>query len=130
VKLDFKNLHGIPQCCSVIDCSHVRFDLPTNTKSSNWYDHDQNYSTPIQVIVDHESQFTNVCIGILGSIHDSQILLMSNHFKEVIARTRLNGPKIEIQGVDVCELIVGDASCVEIETCWCLVGALAWNPTF
>jgi len=33
--------------------------------------------------------------------------LISNHFKEVIARRRLNGLTIEIQGVDVCELIIG-----------------------
>jgi len=32
---------------------------------------------------------------------------MSNYFKEVIAGTQLNGPTIDIQGVDVCELIIG-----------------------
>jgi len=37
VKLSFKILHGIPQCCRALDCSSMRFDLSSNTKSTNWY---------------------------------------------------------------------------------------------
>jgi len=37
---------------------------------------------------------------------------MSNHFKEVIAGRRLDGPIIHIQGVDIHELIIADAGYV------------------
>jgi len=72
VKLGFENLHGILQCCGAINFSHIRFDLPTNTRSSDWYDRNHNYSTVMQAIVDHEARFTDLCfVGIPGSVHDS-----------------------------------------------------------
>jgi len=96
VKLGFENLLDIPQCCGALDCSHILFDLPANTRSSNWYDHDRNYSIVMQAIVDDEAPFIDVFVGVLGSVHDSRILLMSNYFKEMIVGRQLNGLTIEI----------------------------------
>jgi len=54
----------IPHCCGTLDCSHVKFDLPTQARSIDWYDHDHNYSTIIQAITDHKAWFIDVFVGI------------------------------------------------------------------
>lgn len=52
VKLRFENIRGIPQCYGVIDCIHIFFDKPTNTKNMDWFNRDHNYNMILQVIVD------------------------------------------------------------------------------
>lgn len=111
VKLRFENVHGIPQCCSALDCFHVTFDLLGRSRSIDCYDRNHNYSTIIQAIVDHEAHFIDVFAGRPRSIHNFCIFLMSNHFRDLIARRgQLNGPTMEVEGVDVSELIIADAS--------------------
>eukprot|EP01018_Ginkgo_biloba_P025023 Gb_02428 [translate_table: standard] len=63
VKEDFCQKRGFPNCCGAIDVTHIRFQLPPNESSSDWYDQDHNYSMVLQTIVDSNMCFLDVFTG-------------------------------------------------------------------
>lgn len=49
-------------------------------------------------------------MDILELIYDSYILLISNHFKDLIVERSLNGRRIKIEDIDIIKLIIVNAS--------------------
>ncbi|EFJ27050.1 hypothetical protein SELMODRAFT_15917, partial [Selaginella moellendorffii] len=67
VKTDFESLHGFPNCCGAIDCTHFEVQLPGNAFASDYYNKDKDYSIVMQAIVDSEARFLDIQVGVPGS---------------------------------------------------------------
>ena len=119
VKRKFEHVWGIPQACGAIDCTHVEIELPKNAQSTDFYDKDHDYSYVVQAIVDSEMQFLDIFAGFPGVVHDDRVLKNSGFYKAVEEGQLLNGPKRQIQGIWIPELIIGDAGYTQSE--WMLV---------
>eukprot|EP01018_Ginkgo_biloba_P030383 Gb_03722 [translate_table: standard] len=108
VKKGFHQKQGFPNCCGAIDVTHIRFQLPPNESSSNWYDRDHNYSMVLQAIVDSNMRFMDFFTSWPGSINDSRLLRNSSFYRLCEGGERLNGPSICIGLSDMRQSIIGD----------------------
>ena len=109
VKAGFAQSHSIPQCVGAIDCTHIPLDLPAHASATDWYDRDHNYSMILQAIVDSKMRFIDAFAGFPGSVHDARVYGRSKHCELVASGQRLNGPMKQIYGVDIPEMVIGDA---------------------
>lgn len=82
---------------------------PPNMRSSDWFDRDNMFSMILQAIVDPTTRFIDVSVGFPGSVHDARVFQLSSYNRLVTNSGRLNGPTVKIQGVDIHELLIGDA---------------------
>ena len=119
VKKKFENLWSIPQVCGAIDCTHVEVNLPSNARSTDFYDKDHDYSYVVQAIVDSDMQFLDVFAGFPGVVHDVRVLRNSSFYKSVEDGERLNGPKRRIASTWIPQLIIGDTGYTQSK--WMLV---------
>ncbi|GLJ06678.1 hypothetical protein SUGI_0044900 [Cryptomeria japonica] len=108
VKQGFHQKQGFPNCCGAIDVTHIDFELPANECSSDWYDHDHNYSMSLQAIVDSNMRFMDVFTGWPGSINDARLLRNSAFYRLCEGGERLNGMSVSIGSSSIREYIVGD----------------------
>lgn len=76
--------------------------------------------------MDHKAEFIHIFVGIFKLVHDSYVLLMKNHFKDVIVKKRLNKAMIEIKSIDNIKLIIADVGYISDGKFAC---ALSLNPT-
>ncbi|KAF2318677.1 hypothetical protein GH714_010022 [Hevea brasiliensis] len=111
IKSKFEKMHGLPNCCGVIDTTHIVMTLPTVDHSNDvWIDREKNHSMVLQAIVDPDMRFRDVIVGYPGSLSDALVLQNSSFFKLSEEGKRLNGKKIELmEGTELGEYIIGDA---------------------
>ncbi|XP_065869511.1 uncharacterized protein [Euphorbia lathyris] len=110
IKHMFEKKHGLPNCCGVIDTTHIVMTLSTVDDSNDaWIDQEKNHSMAFQAIVGPDMRFRDVSIGYPGSLSDALVLQYSDFFKLSEERKRLNGKKIEVKkGTELREYIIGD----------------------
>ncbi|XP_065869897.1 protein ALP1-like [Euphorbia lathyris] len=110
IKHKFEKNHGLPNCCGVIDTTHIVMTLSTVDDSNDaWIDQEKNHSMALQAIVGPDMRFLDVSIGYPGSLSDALVLQYSDFFKLSEERKRLNGKKIEVKkGTELREYIIGD----------------------
>ncbi|KAH9293253.1 hypothetical protein KI387_041543 [Taxus chinensis] len=108
LKEGFRQRQGFPNCCGVIDVTHIQFRLPANECSADWYDRDHNYSMSLQAIVDSNMHFIDVFTGWPGSVNDARLLRNSSFFKLCEGGQRLNGHSVSIGSSNMREYIIGD----------------------
>ncbi|XP_050209875.1 uncharacterized protein LOC126660423 [Mercurialis annua] len=111
IKSKFEKLHGLPNCCGVIEATHIVMTLPAVDHSNDvWIDLEKNHSMVLQVIVDPDMRFRDVNVGCPGSLSDALVLQNSSFFKLSEEGKRLNGKKMELrEGTELQEYIIGDA---------------------
>ncbi|EEF30419.1 protein ALP1-like [Ricinus communis] len=111
IKSKFEKIHSLPNCCGVIDTTHVVMTLPAVDHSNDvWIDREKNHSMVLQAIVDPDMRFRDVIVGYPGSLSDALVLQNSSFFKLSEEGKRLNGKKMELmEGTELGEYIIGDA---------------------
>ncbi|KAM0953286.1 putative harbinger transposase-derived nuclease domain-containing protein [Dioscorea sansibarensis] len=111
IKSKFEKIRGLPNCCGVIDTTHITMTLSSDTANDVWVDPAKNHSMILQAIVDPELRFRDIVTGWPGRMSNSLVLRNSGFFKLCESGVRLNGKKIEItEGSEIREYIIGDAS--------------------
>ncbi|KAK8494483.1 hypothetical protein V6N12_073478 [Hibiscus sabdariffa] len=64
IKSKFEKIQGLPNCCGVIDTTHVMMCLPSADPASKvWLDREKNHSMVLQAIVDPEMRFRDIITG-------------------------------------------------------------------
>lgn len=111
VKSKFEKIQGLPNCCGVIDATHITMCLPASEPSSNvWLDHKKNHSMVLQAIVDADMRFRDIVTGWPGKMQDWLIFESSNFNKLCDKGERLNGKKLHLsEGSAIREYIIGDS---------------------
>ncbi|XP_050209876.1 protein ALP1-like [Mercurialis annua] len=111
IKSKFEKLHGLPNCCGVIEATHIVMTLPAVDHSNDvWIDQEKNHSMVLQAIVDPDMRFRDVIVGYPGSLSDALVLQNSSFFELSEEGKRLNGKKMELmEGTELQEYIIGDA---------------------
>ena len=77
----FEQMKGIPNVVGAIDGTHVKIRAP-NEHPQDYFNRKKYYSIVIQVVVDSNKKFIDVCCGEPGSLHDSRILRRSNLYRK------------------------------------------------
>ncbi|XVF46477.1 hypothetical protein PTKIN_Ptkin03bG0029700 [Pterospermum kingtungense] len=111
MKSKFEKIQGLPNCCGVIDTTHVMMCLPASDPASKvWLDHEKNHSMVLQAIVDPEMRFRDIVTGWPGKIEDWLVFQSSNFYKLCDKEERLNGTKLKLsEGSEIREYIIGDS---------------------
>ncbi|GLU07586.1 hypothetical protein SLE2022_245400 [Rubroshorea leprosula] len=108
IRSKFEELLGLPNYCGALDATHIIMSLPTVQTSDDWCDQENNYSTFLQGIVDHEMRFLVIVIGWPGGMTVSRLLKCSRFFRLREAGECLNGNTRTLsEGVGIREFIVG-----------------------
>lgn len=111
IKSKFEKIRGLPNCCGVIDATHITMCLPASEPMSNvWLDHAKNYSMVLQAVVDPDMRFRDLITGWPGKMKDSLVFENSNFYKLCQMGERLNGKKLRLpDGSEIREYIIGDS---------------------
>ncbi|KAK9175990.1 hypothetical protein WN944_028002 [Citrus x changshan-huyou] len=111
IKSKFEKIQGLPNCCGVIDTTHILMCLPSSDPTNNlWLDHMKNHSMVLQAIVDPEMRFRDIVTGWPGKMEDRLIFRSSNFYKLCEEGKRLNGKILELsEGSEIREYIIGDS---------------------
>ncbi|KAL2332108.1 hypothetical protein Fmac_019689 [Flemingia macrophylla] len=112
IKSKFEKICGFPNCCGVIDATHITMCLPASEPSCNvWLDHKKNHSMVLQAIVDPDMRFRDIVTGWPGKMEDWLIFESSNFNKLCEKGERLNGNKLHLsEGSEIREYIIGDSA--------------------
>ncbi|XP_037472905.1 putative disease resistance protein RGA4 isoform X1 [Triticum dicoccoides] len=103
IKRKFGKIHGLQNCCGVVRTAHITF-------GSQNCDHEENDGLLMQAVVDPDMRFTNIWLGLPGSMNQSSLLHDSGLFMSCEEGTWLNGSKLNLSdGWQVGEYIIGDA---------------------
>lgn len=110
IKSKFEKAQGLPNCCGVIDATHIIMCLPLSETSSNvWLDHEKKHSMVLQAIVDPDMRFRDIVTGWPGKMKDWSVFESSDFYKLCDKGERLNGKKLQLhEGSEVGEYIIGD----------------------
>ncbi|KAL6654417.1 hypothetical protein ACP70R_007882 [Stipagrostis hirtigluma subsp. patula] len=111
IKSKFEKIHGLPNCCGVVDTTHITMCLSSAEPNCKiWLDHMKNYSMVLQAVVDPDMRFMDIVTGWPGSMKESSILHSSGLFKLCEKGDRLNGSKLKLpDGSEIGEYMIGDA---------------------
>jgi hypothetical protein len=90
VMLEFKKWCGIPLVHGAIDCTHIGISKPTEFPEDYYYFKKGAYSIVAQAVVDCKKQFTNLFVGLPGSVNDSRVLRKSALWEHVMHRRLLH----------------------------------------
>ncbi|KAI5666089.1 hypothetical protein M9H77_15942 [Catharanthus roseus] len=112
IKSKFEEIRGLPNCCGVIDTTHIVMLLSTSELTGDvWLDRQENHSMLLQAIVDPDLRFLNIVTGLPGKMSENAVLQSSNFFKLCEKGERLNGKKLKLsEDTELQEYIVGDAA--------------------
>jgi hypothetical protein len=86
--LDFKSWCGMPSVQGAIDCTHIAISKPPAFPEDYWYFKTSAYSMVAQAVVDSKKLFTNVYVGLPGSVNDQRVLRRSSLWQKIM-RCRL-----------------------------------------
>ncbi|GLU11650.1 hypothetical protein SLE2022_283830 [Rubroshorea leprosula] len=111
IKSKFEKMQGLPNCCGVIDTTHITMCLPSSDPESKvWLDHQKNYSMVLQAIVDTKMRFRDIITGWPGKMEDWLVFQSSNFYKLCDKGERLNGKTlVSSEGLEIQEYIIGDS---------------------
>ncbi|KAJ9188954.1 hypothetical protein P3X46_000303 [Hevea brasiliensis] len=111
IKSKFENIQGLPNCCGVVETTHIMMLLPSSDTSSNvWLDNEKNHSMVLQGVVDPEMRFLDIVTGWPGKMQDWVVFQSSNFHKLCERGDRLNGKKLQLsEGSEIREYIIGDS---------------------
>jgi hypothetical protein len=111
IKSKFEEIYGLPNCCGVVDTTHVTMCLSSAEPNCKvWLDHEKNYSMVLQAVVDPDRRFMDIVTGWPGSMKESRILHSSGLFQLCEKGERLSGSTLKLSdGSEIGEYLIGDA---------------------
>ncbi|GBC35406.2 protein ANTAGONIST OF LIKE HETEROCHROMATIN PROTEIN 1-like [Rhizophagus irregularis DAOM 181602=DAOM 197198] len=77
----FKRIREFSNIIGAIDGSHIPIKAP-HLFPVDYFNRKGFYSIILQAVVDHEKKFLDICVGWLGSTHDSRILVNSDLYNK------------------------------------------------
>lgn len=92
-----------------IDGCHIPV-MPPTLHHTDFYNRKGWYSMLMQAFVNHNCQFTDLCVGWPGSVHDARVLANSSMYKKASQKNILCGRDVNISGTDVTIFLVGDSA--------------------
>ncbi|KAI9072788.1 hypothetical protein K1719_045280 [Acacia pycnantha] len=135
IKSKFEKVRGLPNCCGVIDATHITMCLPASEPSSNvWLDHKKNHSMVLQAIVDPDMRFRDIVTGWPGRMKDWLVLRVpiSTNF---VTRERvpyegkeLPEPKAEFNRRHFATRIVAQRALARLKEMWRIIQGVMWRP--
>ncbi|KAM3215645.1 hypothetical protein ACQJBY_067590 [Aegilops geniculata] len=105
IKRKFDKIHGLPNCCSVVHTTHIKF-------GSQNHENEENDGMLMQAMVDPDMRFTDISLGSQRNMNQSSMLHNSYPFKCCERGAWLNGSNLKVPsggGSEVKEYIIGDA---------------------
>ncbi|CAH1263518.1 uncharacterized protein [Branchiostoma lanceolatum] len=106
----YKERWQFPQCAGAVDGSHIPIKAPSKDRT-DFYNRKGFYSVILQGVVDHMSRFTDISVGMPGSVHDARVLRKSRIFRRAESGTLLPQEFAQdINGVAVPAVLLGDAA--------------------
>jgi hypothetical protein len=84
--LDFKAWCSMPSVQGMLDCTCITISKPSAFPEDYWYYKTGAYSMVAQAVVDVKKLFTNIYVGLLGSVNDQRVLRRSGLWQEVVHR--------------------------------------------
>ncbi|KAK1271255.1 hypothetical protein QJS04_geneDACA023683 [Acorus gramineus] len=110
IKSKFEKIRGLPNCCGVIDTTHIMMCMPSDPANDIYLDQEKKHSMVLQAIVDPDMRFRDIVTGWPGSMCEPLVLKNSGFSKLCERGHRLNGASIDLsEASKVREYIVGDA---------------------
>ncbi|XP_044435973.1 uncharacterized protein [Triticum aestivum] len=105
IKRKFDKIYGLPNCCSVVHTTHIKFGLQN-------HENEENDGMLMQAMVDPDMRFTDISLQSQVNLNQSSMLHNSYLFKCCERGAWLNGSKLKVPsggGSEVKEYIIGDA---------------------
>ncbi|GFP82354.1 putative nuclease harbi1 [Phtheirospermum japonicum] len=97
IKCKFEKIRGLPDCCGVIDTTHITMMLTSSDpEADTWLDRKGNHSMVLQAVVDPNLKFRDIVTGWPGKMNDASVLQSSSFFKLCQKEERLTGPEYVI----------------------------------
>jgi hypothetical protein len=88
---DFLAFSGMPSVHSAIDCTHITISKPKFCPEDYFYYKQEAYMIVLQAVVDAQKRFTDIFVGLLGSVNDSRILKKFGLYRWVLNGGFLHG---------------------------------------
>ncbi|XP_067394775.1 uncharacterized protein, partial [Emydura macquarii macquarii] len=98
---------GFPNCGGPIDGTHIPILAPAHL-APEYINRKGYFSMILQGLVDHRGRFTDNFVGWPGKVHDARVLHNSGLFSKLQAGTFFPDQKIDIGGVEMPVVILGD----------------------
>ncbi|MCO5614534.1 hypothetical protein L7F22_068817 [Adiantum nelumboides] len=105
----FENLSGLFNCCGAVDCTRFKIRRPAGPHAGDYYDGNMFHSVITQLVVDSDSRILNIAAGFTGGTGDAKVLQLSALYDDVQSHKLLNGPSVQVGGLEVPQYFVGDA---------------------
>lgn len=105
----FQQQQGLPQIGGAIDGTHIPIRAPVD-HPDEYYNRKCFHSILLQAVVDSFGDFTDLCVGWPGRVHDARVFSNSSLYRnaERAGTCFPTGRSIEINGVMVPVMLVGD----------------------
>ncbi|XP_022025356.1 protein ALP1-like [Helianthus annuus] len=107
----FEKLSGMPNCCGVIETTHLKMHLhKSEGETGVWLDKSNNNSMKLQVIVDPTMRFVDVVSGFPGRMTKNGVLHQSEMLRLAQKGEKLNGNRGELsKRTTIPEYVVGES---------------------
>uniref|UniRef100_M8BN03 Putative disease resistance protein RGA3 n=1 Tax=Aegilops tauschii TaxID=37682 RepID=M8BN03_AEGTA len=105
IKRKFDKIHGLPNCCSVVHTTHIKF-------GSQNHENEENDGVLMQAMFEPDMRFTCISLGSQRNMNQSSMLHKSPLFENCERGAWLNGRNLKVPsggGSEVKEYIIGDA---------------------
>ena len=107
---EFEDLDGnFPQAVGAVDGTHVQIIGPKDNRD-DFICRTGYPSVILQGIVSAKKKFIDVATGYPGSLHDARVFRCSSISHHIANDDLLQAPTVNISGVDVAPLIIGDGA--------------------
>lgn len=105
----FQDRSSFPNVVGAIDGTHIPIRAPTRNHE-DYFNRKHYYSFVVQGVVDASGLYLSLSTGFPGSMHDARVLRLSNLFSLAEERRILTTPCMEINGLQIRPLILGDSA--------------------
>ncbi|XP_069756823.1 uncharacterized protein [Narcine bancroftii] len=106
---------GYPMCPGAIDGSHIPMITPS-VDAAAYYNRNGWHSVVLQAVVDHRFCFSNVFVGLPGSMHDARVLVNSLLYRKAEDQGRyLFLHDVSVHPSKLCVSNVMHACCVNVQ---------------
>ncbi|XP_068757488.1 uncharacterized protein [Montipora capricornis] len=105
----FSQISKIPNVVATIDGTHIPIKVPQHNHE-DYFNRKHFYSYVMQAVVDSHGLYLSVSTGYPGSLHDAQVLRLSEIFDAAEKKNIVMEPIMDLTGTVIQPLIVGDSA--------------------
>ena len=105
----FREKSNFPNVVGAIDGTHIPIRAP-KINHEDYFNRKHYYSFVVQGVIDASGSYLSLSTGFPGSMHDARVLRLSNLYSAAEERRILTTPCMEINGLQIRPLILGDST--------------------